>query len=490
MLSPHAKSEWTTIFAIGVLLSVAAVITGWWWVSIPVMIATICLILFFRDPDRPIPTQRGIMVSPADGKVSSIHEVEFFEPFNGPATCVRIFLSVFDVHINRSPIHGVVTSITHKPGEHLNVLNPESAEVNESNLIILAHPVRRDTIAAIRQVAGLCARTICCTVSTGSVIQRGQRFGIIKLGSTTELYIPARFNPQVVVEQGQYVYGGSTILANINIGPVREGEEDEDGTTPSATEATTDSTIESDDQQVTAVDAAIATAAVVTAANAATTPDEEDSTEDQVELAEETVTEPQDDDNQATDELEAISCDQDDADAEEDESESDDAQVQEEDESEDDDQEASDEDQYEEEVEENDDSLEEDDEDLDDSDYVEEPDAEVLEEESDESEEEDEVEDQVLEEEEVEEDIDDDEEEESVEEDDESDEDALDEESDEDNSEDENDTENEEDDSESDTDEDVTDEALEDEEESDPPSSAKSKGKSKTADEDDSPMLF
>ena len=164
------------------------------------------------------------MVAPADGKISSIHQVEFFEPFNGPATCVRIFLSVFDVHINRSPVHGVVTSITHKPGQHLNVLNPESAEVNESNLIIIAHPIRRDAMAAVRQIAGLCARTICCTANTGSVIQRGQRIGIIKLGSTTELYIPNRFTPNISVEQGQYVYAGSTILASIILGPVNEDD--------------------------------------------------------------------------------------------------------------------------------------------------------------------------------------------------------------------------------------------------------------------------
>ena len=281
---------------IGVLLSATAVMTGWWWLAIPLMIATICLILFFRDPDRPIPTQRGIMVSPADGKVSSVHEVEFFEPFNGPATCVRIFLSVFDVHINRSPIHGVVTSITHKPGQHLNVLNPESAEVNESNLIILAHPVRRDTIAAMRQVAGLCARTICCTVSTGSVIQRGQRFGIIKLGSTTELYIPQRFNPQVLVEQGQYVYGGSTILANVNLGPAREGEEDEDGTQDTHQTSAIDTATQTDDPN--AKETLIATAVAT----------EIDTTDDQVTLAEETQPQPDEDDTQATDELDAITA--------------------------------------------------------------------------------------------------------------------------------------------------------------------------------------
>lgn len=329
MLSPHAKSEWMTIIAIGVLLSATAVMAGLWWLSIPILIVTICLVLFFRDPDRPIPTQRGIMVAPADGKVSSIHEVEFFEPFNGPATCIRIFLSVFDVHVNRSPIHGVVISVTHKPGEHLNVLNPESAEVNESNLIILVHPVRRDVIAAIRQVAGLCARTICCTANTGAVVQRGQRIGIIKLGSTTELYIPTRFNPQVTVEPGQYVYGGSTILANINLGPTREGEEappeapPEDS--PEYMDVSTDHSAnptQSDSEQSEpdkASETATVTTGVVTAATllpeelpaeeppAGDTPQRSatDITEDAVNLDEDE--DPSDDqDNLATDEMDAI----------------------------------------------------------------------------------------------------------------------------------------------------------------------------------------
>lgn len=291
MLSPHAKSEWTTIFVIGVLLSATAVLAGWWWLSIPLLIFTACLILFFRDPDRPIPTQRGIVVAPADGKVSSIHEVEYFEPFNGPATCVRIFLSVFDVHINRSPIHGVVTSITHKPGQHLSVLNPESAEVNEANLIILAHPVRRDNIAAIRQVAGQFARTICCTLNTGSVVQRGQRIGLIKLGSTTELYIPGRFNPQVVVEQGQYVYGGTTILANINLGPVHDGDEEEEVTSVASDVQTP---TETEVQEPAAVDAATEAPTVALALP------------DAVDLDEEVQVESEADDAQSTDALDAI----------------------------------------------------------------------------------------------------------------------------------------------------------------------------------------
>lgn len=215
MLSPYGKQEWLTIAAVGVMLSIAAGVAGFWWASLVLIPLTLALMAFFRDPNRKTPSQRGAVVAPADGRISSIHEVEHFEPLNGPATCIRIFLSVLDVHINRSPCHGHVASITHKPGDHKNALNPTSAETNESNLIVLVHPIRRHPLAAVRQVAGLLARTIACGVHEGDVVQRGQRIGMIKLGSTTELYLPADLQPKVSVSQGQKVYAGVTVLAMV-----------------------------------------------------------------------------------------------------------------------------------------------------------------------------------------------------------------------------------------------------------------------------------
>jgi phosphatidylserine decarboxylase len=215
MLSPYAKNEWTTITAIGVLLTIASVFVGWWWLAFLILPVTAALLAFFRDPNRKTPSQRGAVIAPADGRVSSIHEVEHFEPFGGPATCIRIFLSVLDVHINRSPCHGHVTSVAHKPGDHKNALNPNSAETNESNLIVLVHPIRRHPLAAVRQVAGLLARTIACGVHEGDVVQRGQRIGMIKLGSTTELYLPAELQPKVAIQQGQMVYAGLTVVATV-----------------------------------------------------------------------------------------------------------------------------------------------------------------------------------------------------------------------------------------------------------------------------------
>lgn len=216
MLSSYSKKEWLTILAIGVLLAASLLVVGLWYLAILALIATAALMSFFRDPDRRTPTQRGMVVAPADGRVSSIHQVEHFEPFNDSATCIRIFLSVLDVHVNRSPCHGEVVSVTHKPGDHLNALNPESAEVNESNLIVMVHPIRRHPIAAVRQVAGLLARTIVCGVREGRVVQRGERIGIINLGSTTELYLPNDLNPQVMVEVGQKVQGALTVVASIS----------------------------------------------------------------------------------------------------------------------------------------------------------------------------------------------------------------------------------------------------------------------------------
>ncbi|MFI4861327.1 MAG: phosphatidylserine decarboxylase [Phycisphaerales bacterium JB063] len=215
MLSPLAKQETMTIAAIGVLLSVAALLLGAWWLIPVILLATAALLAFFRDTDRRTPTQRGVMTAPSDGRISSIHEVDHFEPFDGPATCVRIFMSVFDGHINYSPYHSEVTSVVHKDGAHLNTLKPESAEDNESNLIVLVHPTRRYPMAAVRQVAGMLARTIVCSIQEGQVLQRGQRIGLIKLGSTTELYIAHELAPQVQVRQGQKVVGGVTVLAQI-----------------------------------------------------------------------------------------------------------------------------------------------------------------------------------------------------------------------------------------------------------------------------------
>lgn len=238
MISVYGKNESLTILAVGALLTIASLLVGWWWLSIVIILATVALISFFRDPERRVPTQRNIVVAPADGVVSSVHELDDFPPFGQPATCIRIFLSVLDVHVNRSPCHGQVSLVEHKPGDHLNALNPDSAEVNESNLIVLLHPIRRHPVAAVRQVAGLLARTIACGAQEGDILQRGQRIGMIKLGSTTEVYLPADLQPRVVVQVGQKVKGGLTTVAHVigkeNASQPHEPGEEQAASTPVA----------------------------------------------------------------------------------------------------------------------------------------------------------------------------------------------------------------------------------------------------------------
>lgn len=219
MLTPYGKSQWMAILCIAAGLVAASGILAMtldprWWLGAPAaVIVALALLSFFRDPNRRIPSDKDVFVSPSDGRVSSVHRVEHFAPFDGPALCVRIFMSVLNVHVNRSPCHGTVAAVSHRPGRYLNALNPESAEVNEARLMVLVHPTRRTPIAAVRQVAGTIARRIVCDAEEGRTLQRGERFGMIKFGSTTELYLPESAQPEARVVIGQRVSGGATILA-------------------------------------------------------------------------------------------------------------------------------------------------------------------------------------------------------------------------------------------------------------------------------------
>jgi phosphatidylserine decarboxylase len=153
------------------------------------------------------------MVSPADGKVSAVFTVPWHDAIGGPATVVRIFLSVLDVHINRAPCTGTVEAIEHRPGKYLDARTEESAHVNESNTIRM-RAASGDPIG-IRQVSGAIARHIVCAVATGDQLARAERFGLIKFGSTTELILPRPESVSVRVKVGDRVTGGVTILARL-----------------------------------------------------------------------------------------------------------------------------------------------------------------------------------------------------------------------------------------------------------------------------------
>ncbi len=216
-LTGYGKVQWGSSIILGLIIGIGAPVMSpsLWWISLTAAIVVFCSCMFFRDPYREIPSTKDIMLAPADGRISSIHEIKNYQPFGEDALCIRIFLSVFDVHINRMPCHGRIASITHTPGKHLNVLNPESAEVNEANLIVINHISQKHPIAAVRQLAGLIARKIVCGVEIGDCPQRGQRIGMMKFGSTTELIIPKSLQPMIKIEKGQYVYGAQTVFATI-----------------------------------------------------------------------------------------------------------------------------------------------------------------------------------------------------------------------------------------------------------------------------------
>ena len=163
---------------------------------------------FFRDPERPIPREADIMVSPADGRVTEITRLDHHDEVGGPALRIGIFLSVFDVHINRSPCEGVVKSVRYQQGKFLDARHPDCGACNEANTVVLE---TANGPVVVRQVAGMIARRIVCSVQPGDRVQLGQRIGLIKFGSRTELIVPFQlFSPAVQV--GDKVIGATSVL--------------------------------------------------------------------------------------------------------------------------------------------------------------------------------------------------------------------------------------------------------------------------------------
>ena len=192
------------------LLAVAAVLawaTGtWYWSIAPVLLAAFFL-WFFRDPQRAIPKGEGLIVSPADGVVT---ETVRIDTQDGPRQRISIFLNVFDVHVNRTPIAGQITAVRYQTGKFLNAMNQECAERNEQNIVT----VRGDGIEIVfKQIAGLIARRIVFNYREGDKVERGQRVGLIKFGSRTDVILPAEAD--VRVKTGQRVKGGASIIAEM-----------------------------------------------------------------------------------------------------------------------------------------------------------------------------------------------------------------------------------------------------------------------------------
>ncbi len=169
---------------------------------------------FFRDPSRKITTQPGAIVSPADGVVT---EAEWVETTQGSKLRISIFLNVFDVHVNRSPIAGTVKLVEFREGGFMNAMTPESSLTNEQTLIQIEGDGYE---VSLKQIAGLIARRIICNLKVGEKVERGQRIGMIKFGSRCDVLMPAEAT--LMVKTGARVKGGSSVLAVLS----RPGDED------------------------------------------------------------------------------------------------------------------------------------------------------------------------------------------------------------------------------------------------------------------------
>ena len=200
----------------GALLLTIIASIYWLPLGLPPLVITVLIAWFFRDPNRDIPTQLGAVVSPADGKLVQIDTIE--DPELGRCVQFGIFLSIFNVHANRSSLPGRVVAVRYRPGKFLNALRPESARENENLDVVLVdteeiQPGGEPRKFRIRQITGQFARRIVCWVRPGDVLNRGEMYGMIKLGSRTELIIPAEESLEIVAKIGDKICAGSTTLA-------------------------------------------------------------------------------------------------------------------------------------------------------------------------------------------------------------------------------------------------------------------------------------
>jgi phosphatidylserine decarboxylase len=206
-LQTLSEARW--IFVILVLLAVVAwFVSG--WLSLLFMVLFFCTVAFFRDPNRRVPPDPLVIVAAADGTVTDIAELDENEVLKTKTRRVGIFLSIFDVHTNRAPIDGRVIYRQHREGLCLDARRPECSEKNESMTWALENP---RVAIVVRQLTGAIARRIVAWAEIGDELKKGQRFGMIRFGSRTEVYLPLAAT--VLVKVGDHVLGGSTIIAQL-----------------------------------------------------------------------------------------------------------------------------------------------------------------------------------------------------------------------------------------------------------------------------------
>jgi phosphatidylserine decarboxylase len=204
-----------TVAMIAALLTGRNVMPAW---SLILTEAVMALVLgwalsFFRDPPRNCPQDSALLLSPADGKVTDTDILEVHPDFEGPVLRIGIFLSIFNVHINRMPCEARVNKTLYKPGAFKNALNPESSQVNESNAVFFRRMQAPEADLMVRQISGAIARHIVCPVQANQTFAQGEKFGMIKFGSRTELFVPVQNGLKSSVNVGDIVKAGLTVVA-------------------------------------------------------------------------------------------------------------------------------------------------------------------------------------------------------------------------------------------------------------------------------------
>jgi phosphatidylserine decarboxylase len=200
---PVAAEGWPFIFPSALAACILAGV-GWWAAAGVFAVAALAFLGFFRDPERRPPDVPGAVLAPADGKVVEVVSTE--DAWVGPAVRVSIFLSPLDVHVNRAPVAGLVMGVEYAAGRFRAAWKPEASEVNERCTVALEGPAR----VAVRQIAGVLARRIVCRVRTGDKLEPGERYGLIRFGSRTDLFVPR--TTEVRVRVGDHVSGGESIM--------------------------------------------------------------------------------------------------------------------------------------------------------------------------------------------------------------------------------------------------------------------------------------
>lgn len=196
-------------------------------IALPFAFVFVTVVWFFRDPERAIPRGDNRILSPADGVVFDTAHIDHDEFIGGPATRIGIFLSVFDVHVNRAPCSGTVESIVYKRGSFISAMKAaECSAKNESNFVGITNAGGTGMRIGMKQIAGQIARRIVCTLREGDELVRGERFGMIKFGSRAELFLPDSPAVKIKVKLGSHVKGGVTVLAVIEQDAVAEDNHD------------------------------------------------------------------------------------------------------------------------------------------------------------------------------------------------------------------------------------------------------------------------